>query len=122
MLKALAANVRVVQTDNAITVQAQNFGSLADFAAIVESEGTRIEGQRHGPARCQELGEAIVREGRGFLANHVSAVIRTGNLQRRTSVRSLDRIGLTPDVGGRSSRPNHCRFQFNADFRRPENN
>jgi hypothetical protein len=38
MLKALAANVRVVQTDNAITVQAQNFGSLADYATIVEGE------------------------------------------------------------------------------------
>ena len=38
MLKALVANVRVVHTDNAITVQAQNFGSLADFAAIVEGE------------------------------------------------------------------------------------
>ena len=38
MLKALAANVRVEQTANAITVQAQNFGSLADFAAIVVGE------------------------------------------------------------------------------------
>jgi beta-lactamase regulating signal transducer with metallopeptidase domain len=38
MLKALAANVRVEQTDNVITVQAQNFGSLADFALIVAGE------------------------------------------------------------------------------------
>ncbi len=38
MVKALAANVRVEQTGNAITVQAQNFGSLADFAAIVVGE------------------------------------------------------------------------------------
>ena len=38
MLNALAANVRVEQTDNAITVQAQNFGSLADFALIVAGE------------------------------------------------------------------------------------
>ena len=38
MLKALAANVRVEHTDNAITVQAQNFGSLADFAAIVDGK------------------------------------------------------------------------------------
>jgi beta-lactamase regulating signal transducer with metallopeptidase domain len=38
MLKSLAANVRVVQTDNAITVRAQNFGSLADYAAIVTGE------------------------------------------------------------------------------------
>jgi hypothetical protein len=38
MLKALAANVRIVRTDNAINVQAQNFGSLADHAAIVEGE------------------------------------------------------------------------------------
>jgi hypothetical protein len=38
MLEALATNVRVEHTDTAITVQAQNFGSLADFAAIVVSE------------------------------------------------------------------------------------
>ena len=38
MLKALAANVRVVQTDNAIAVHAENFGSLADYGAIVESD------------------------------------------------------------------------------------
>jgi beta-lactamase regulating signal transducer with metallopeptidase domain len=38
MLKSLAANVRVEHTDNAITVQTQNFGTLADFAAIVEGE------------------------------------------------------------------------------------
>ncbi len=34
----LAANVRVAHTDDTITVQAQGFGTLADFAAIVESE------------------------------------------------------------------------------------
>jgi beta-lactamase regulating signal transducer with metallopeptidase domain len=38
MLKALAANVRVEHTDNAITVQTQGFGTLADFAAVVEGE------------------------------------------------------------------------------------
>lgn len=38
MLKALAANVRVNQTDHAVTVHAQGFGTLADFAAIVEGE------------------------------------------------------------------------------------
>ncbi len=36
MLKALAANVRVQHTDHAVTVQAQGFGTLADFAAIVD--------------------------------------------------------------------------------------
>ena len=38
MIKALATNVRIEHTNNAITVQAQNFGSLADFAAIVDGE------------------------------------------------------------------------------------
>jgi len=38
MLKALAANVRVEHTGNSVTVQAQNFGSLADFATIVEGQ------------------------------------------------------------------------------------
>jgi hypothetical protein len=38
MLKALAANVRVEHTDNAITVQTQGFGTLADFATVVEAE------------------------------------------------------------------------------------
>ncbi len=49
MLKALVASVRVVATDNAITVQAQNFGSLADFATIVESE--EHEAKARGVAR-----------------------------------------------------------------------
>jgi BlaR1 peptidase M56 len=49
MLKALAANVRVVHTGNAITVQAQNFGSLADYAAIVEGEAH--EAKARGVAR-----------------------------------------------------------------------
>jgi beta-lactamase regulating signal transducer with metallopeptidase domain len=38
MLKALAANVRVEHTDTGISVQAQNFGSLGDFALIVAGE------------------------------------------------------------------------------------
>ena len=38
MVKALLAGIRVEQTNNAITVHAQNFGSLADFAAIVDGE------------------------------------------------------------------------------------
>jgi beta-lactamase regulating signal transducer with metallopeptidase domain len=38
MLKALAENVRVEHTDNAITVRAQGFGTLADFALIVDAE------------------------------------------------------------------------------------
>ena len=38
MLNALAANVRFVPTDTAINVEAQNFGSLADFGAIVIAE------------------------------------------------------------------------------------
>ncbi len=38
MFKALATNVRVEHTGSAITVQARNFGSLADFAAIVAGE------------------------------------------------------------------------------------
>ena len=35
-------------------------------------------------------------------------VVRTGSLQPRTSVRPLQRIGLTPEAGGRSSRPYHA--------------
>ncbi|HKI20945.1 MAG TPA: M56 family metallopeptidase, partial [Isosphaeraceae bacterium] len=38
MLKALAANVRVEHTDDTITVQTQGFGTLADFATVVEGE------------------------------------------------------------------------------------
>jgi beta-lactamase regulating signal transducer with metallopeptidase domain len=38
MLKALAANVRVEHSDSAITVQTQDFGTLADFAAVVEGQ------------------------------------------------------------------------------------
>ena len=38
MVKAMAANVRVEHTDNAVSVQTQDFGTLADFAAIVEGE------------------------------------------------------------------------------------
>jgi hypothetical protein len=38
MLKALVANVSMLQTDNAIAVHAENFGSLADFATVVEGE------------------------------------------------------------------------------------
>jgi beta-lactamase regulating signal transducer with metallopeptidase domain len=38
MLKALAANVRVEHTESAITVQTQDFGTLADFAAVVEGQ------------------------------------------------------------------------------------
>ena len=49
MLKALAANVRVAHTDDAITVQAQDFGTLADFAAIVEGEAH--EAKARGVAR-----------------------------------------------------------------------
>jgi hypothetical protein len=38
MLKAVAANVRVEHTGNAVTVHARNFGTLADVAAIVDVE------------------------------------------------------------------------------------
>ena len=38
MVRALLAGIRAEQTNNAITVHAQNFGSLADFAAIVDGE------------------------------------------------------------------------------------
>jgi hypothetical protein len=38
MLKALMANVRIENSGNAVTVHAQNFGTLADFAAIVDVE------------------------------------------------------------------------------------
>ena len=38
MLKALAANVRVAHSDDAITVETRDFGTLADFAAVVEGE------------------------------------------------------------------------------------
>jgi hypothetical protein len=38
MLKALAANVRVEHSDSAITVETQDFGTLADFAAVVEGQ------------------------------------------------------------------------------------
>ena len=36
MLKALAANARIENSGNAVTVHAQGFGTLADFAAIVD--------------------------------------------------------------------------------------
>ena len=58
MLKALVANVRVEHTDNAITVQAQNFGTLADFAAIVESEAH--ESKARGVAR-QDATDSVKR-------------------------------------------------------------
>ena len=54
----LAANVRVVQTDNAITVQVQNFELLADFAAIVESEAH--ESKARGVAR-QDATDSVKR-------------------------------------------------------------
>jgi hypothetical protein len=38
MLKALAANVSVQHTDKTISVRTQGFGTLADFAVIVDSE------------------------------------------------------------------------------------
>ncbi len=38
MLKALAANVRVEHTDSAVTVHAEGFGTLADFASIVNGD------------------------------------------------------------------------------------
>ena len=38
MIKAMVANVRVEHTDNTITVRTQDFGTLADFATIVEAE------------------------------------------------------------------------------------
>ena len=46
MVKALVANVRVEHTDNAITVQTQGFGTLADFATIVEGEVQGVESPR----------------------------------------------------------------------------
>ncbi len=38
MVKALMAGIRVEHTERAITVQTQGFGTLADFAAVVEGE------------------------------------------------------------------------------------
>ncbi len=38
MVKALLAGVRIEHTDNAITVQTQGFGTLTDFAAILEGQ------------------------------------------------------------------------------------
>ena len=35
-------------------------------------------------------------------------VFQTGNLESRSSVRPPKRIGLTPEAGGRASRPNHA--------------
>jgi hypothetical protein len=45
MIKALATNVRVENTANAITVRAQDFGTLADFATIVDGEAEEVKGQ-----------------------------------------------------------------------------
>ncbi len=49
MLKALVANVSILQTDNAIAVHAENFGSLADYATIIVSEAQ--EAKARGVAR-----------------------------------------------------------------------
>ncbi len=38
VIKAMAANVRVEHTDKTVTVHTQEFGTLADFAAIVADE------------------------------------------------------------------------------------
>ena len=38
MVKGLMASLRVEHTDNAITVQTQDFGTLADFAAVLEGQ------------------------------------------------------------------------------------
>ncbi len=38
VIKGMAANVRVEHTDKTVTVQTRDFGTLADFAAIVEGE------------------------------------------------------------------------------------
>ena len=58
MLKALVANVSILQTDNAIAVHADNFGSLADYATIVESDVH--EAKARGVAR-QDAKNAVKR-------------------------------------------------------------
>ena len=50
VVKAMAANVRVEHNDKTVTVQTQDFATLADFAAIVEGmkRGNRKCGSRPG--------------------------------------------------------------------------
>ena len=69
MLKALAANVRVVQTDNAIAVHAENFGSLADFGVIVAGEQQEAKAQvaaghdaKHSVKQVDRTSAACIRE------------------------------------------------------------